>query len=117
MVWSRFSAWSNTIDDGRLEDVVGHLEGAPMLACRYVWRPISVLVLWSAGRQCMKLTFGLPVAWRTAAFTGTPAVGRFARPIRRATRHRGHTSWYKKSAALTASEDVSSARSGPGALT
>jgi hypothetical protein len=56
-------------DRGRgLEDLVGDLEGVETEGV-VIWRPISVSLLWSAGRQCMNFTSGFPVAAMSASFT------------------------------------------------
>ena len=68
MVCRRFSAWSKTIEcsDSKTSSVTS----SPSMP--YSWKissPTSVSRLWNAGRQCMNLTSGLPVAASTSLFT------------------------------------------------
>src|SRR5262245_60810437 len=69
IVWRRFSAWSNTMlaPDSKTSPVTSRPEVMPV--CSMISRPTVVLGSWNAGRQCMNLTFGLPLLPSSAVLT------------------------------------------------
>src|SRR5690554_3936353 len=68
MVCMRFSAWSKTIEAG-LSNTSSVTSMAAMPNFCSISLPITVSVLWNAGRQCMKRTRGLPVLAISCALT------------------------------------------------
>src|SRR6476469_2589357 len=68
IVWSRFSAWSKTMEfsDSKTSSVTSR--PSMPYSSKIDW-PTFVSRLWKAGRQCMNFTFGLPVRVITSLFT------------------------------------------------
>ena len=68
MVCMRFSAWSKTIEcgDSNTSSVTSR---ASIPVCWKSSSPTLVWRSWNAGRQCMNLTPGLPVAFTVAMLT------------------------------------------------